>query len=98
VDDSSSKSKERTMKTNNHNSHPLAMGLLCGIAVGAALGLLFAPKPGRDLRHDIGDSARKLGHQSKAKYDSARRAVTSAVHAGKDAFHRVRGNGEAARA
>ena len=33
--------------------------LLVGGGVGAALALLFAPKPGREIRHDIADASRR---------------------------------------
>jgi gas vesicle protein len=84
--------------TTTTTAHRFATGLLCGVAVGAALGLLFAPKPGRELRHDLGDSARRLGHQSAETYEGAKRAVTSVVNAGREAVHKVRGDGQAARA
>jgi gas vesicle protein len=35
-------------------------GLLCGVAAGAALGLMLAPKPGRELRRQIADSTDAL--------------------------------------
>jgi len=33
----------------------LLIGILAGGAVGAVVGLLFAPKPGRELRNDLSD-------------------------------------------
>ena len=67
-----------------------AVGMLCGIAVGAALGLLFAPTGGRELRSKIGDGAKWLGDQSKDIYQTARRTVGDAVTAGRDAYQKTR--------
>jgi gas vesicle protein len=67
-----------------------ALGLLCGVAVGAALGMLFAPYDGRELRNKIGEQARRAGTQGREAYDSARRAVNDAVSAGRDAFNKTR--------
>ena len=72
------------------NGHGFAMGLLCGVAVGAALGLLFAPTEGRELRHKIGDGARRAGNQSREAYEGARRAVNDVISAGRDAFQKTR--------
>ena len=36
------------------------MGLLAGTVLGAGLGMLFAPKPGSELRSQLGESAGKL--------------------------------------
>lgn len=38
------------MKYNNNNATLTAVASIAGLAVGAALGILFAPKSGRDLR------------------------------------------------
>lgn len=79
------------MTTNRHEQgNGFALGMLCGVAVGAALGLLFAPTGGRELRGKIGDSARWLGNQSKDAYDTARRTMRGAVAAGRDAYNAVR--------
>ena len=40
-----------------------AVGVLTGVVMGAGLALLFAPKTGRDLRHDLGEST---GHAREA--------------------------------
>jgi gas vesicle protein len=43
-----------------------AMGIFgAGILVGAGLGLLFAPKPGRELRDDLRKNAEGLGENLK---------------------------------
>lgn len=38
------------MKYNNNNNTLTAIASIAGLAIGAALGILFAPKSGRDLR------------------------------------------------
>ena len=36
------------------------MGLLAGTVLGAGLGMLFAPKPGTELRNQLGEQAGRL--------------------------------------
>ena len=44
----------------SHHEHmsPFSAGLVAGIALGAGLALLFAPRTGAEIRHEIG----RLGH------------------------------------
>lgn len=44
----------------NDNSKVL-IGLLAGLAAGAALGLLFAPEPGTETRSRLGQSIKEFG-------------------------------------
>ncbi len=39
---------------------PLLYGLAAGAAVGGVLGILLAPKAGKETRHDIAQTAAKL--------------------------------------
>jgi gas vesicle protein len=52
--------------------------LLIGLGVGAALGLLFAPKPGRQLRKDL-----------RRSYDEALDTVSDWTDEAKDRFEEV---------
>jgi gas vesicle protein len=51
------------------------MGLLTGTVLGAGLGMLLAPKSGREMRHDIGEQASSLG---RAAGEQFRRAADAA--------------------
>lgn len=43
------------------------IGMLVGGALGAALALLYAPAPGEEIRHTLGDKATDLGDTVKGK-------------------------------
>ena len=73
-------------------------GLLCGAAVGAAIGLLFAPKSGAELRTQIADQADRLRKRAGEKVDQASQAVNEAVDRGRDAVRRGREKFDEARA
>ena len=45
------------------------LGVLAGIAAGAAMGILFAPKKGSDTRRDISKKADDLADALKSKID-----------------------------
>jgi gas vesicle protein len=36
------------------------LGLLIGVAIGAALGMLAAPRPGSETRHELGQRLRRV--------------------------------------
>ena len=57
-----------------------AMGIFgAGILVGAGLGLLFAPKPGRELRDDLRRNAGDLGENLKNKAEDLRQRLPDSV-------------------
>jgi gas vesicle protein len=74
------------------HSNGFMMGLLCGAAVGAALGLLFAPKPGSELRHQLYDSTerirRRAGEVAGEAYNQASGTVEDLVDKGRSAIRR----------
>ncbi|MFC4263011.1 YtxH domain-containing protein [Ferruginibacter yonginensis] len=76
-------------------SKKLITGILVGAAVGAALGILFAPDKGKETRKkiakktgDLGDTVRnkfnELGSALQDKYDSIRGEANSILDKGKD--------------
>ncbi len=73
------------------------IGLLCGTALGAAIGLMFAPKAGNELRQRLYDSTGDLRRKAYETYDQASEQVNTvaskarqAVERGKEAFDSAR--------
>ncbi len=54
-------------------------GLLFGAAVGAALGVIFAPRAGSDTRRQIAESGKNLREGALRTYEQAREGANSAV-------------------
>ena len=57
----------QTIPSRGDNVLPALAVFSAGILVGAGLGLLFAPKPGRELRDDLRKNAGDLGENLKHK-------------------------------
>jgi gas vesicle protein len=67
-----------------------AMGLICGAAVGAAVGLLLAPKSGVELRRQIATSTDRLRQRAATTVDRTAAVVDDAVQRSKDALQHGR--------
>lgn len=67
------------------------MGLLAGTVLGAGLGMLFAPKPGAELRTRLTEQAGKLRTTAADGYQQASGKVTQMVDRGREAYDRARG-------
>ncbi|UPT70746.1 MAG: YtxH domain-containing protein [Flavobacterium sp. JAD_PAG50586_2] len=52
----------------NSSTTKVVGALVVGAAVGAALGVLFAPKKGSETRQDIADNAKKMSKNLKNKF------------------------------
>ncbi|RZM07910.1 MAG: YtxH domain-containing protein, partial [Pedobacter sp.] len=55
---------------NSNSNTQVAIGLIAGLAVGAVLGILFAPESGADVRKNISDKASGLGSDARNLYSS----------------------------
>lgn len=66
------------------------MGLLAGTVLGAGLGMLFAPKPGAELRTKLSEQAGKLRTTASDGYQQATGKVTQMVDRGREAYDRAR--------
>ena len=66
------------------------IGLLCGTALGAAVGLMFAPKAGSELRQTLYDSTGDIRQKAYDAYGQATEQVNNYVAKGKQAVERGR--------
>ena len=66
------------------------MGLLAGTVLGAGLGMLFAPKPGNELRNQLGEQAGRLKTTANDTYQQATEKVSQIVERGREAYDRAR--------
>jgi gas vesicle protein len=67
------------------------MGLLAGTVLGAGLGMLFAPKPGNELRNQLGEQAGRIRSTANDTYQQASEKVSQMVERGREAYERARG-------
>lgn len=66
------------------------LGLLCGTALGAAIGLMFAPKAGSEIRQRLYDSTGDIRRKAYETYDQASEQVNNIVSKGRQAVDRGR--------
>lgn len=66
------------------------IGLLCGTALGAAIGLLFAPKAGSEIRQRLYDSTDDIRRKATETYDQASEQMNTMVSKGRQAVDRGR--------
>jgi gas vesicle protein len=66
------------------------IGLLCGTALGAAIGLMFAPKAGSEFRQKLYDSTGDLRRKAYETYGQASEQVNEMVTKGRQAVDRGR--------
>ena len=59
------------------------VGLMCGTMVGAALGILFAPKSGSDTRRELSDSSDRLQQKATEVYGQASESLNQIVSKGR---------------
>ena len=72
--------------TEPDNSRLFFYGLLFGAALGAAAGMLLAPRAGAELRHEMTDSARRLRRKAGEMYDEASHVVGDVATRSRRAF------------
>src|SRR5688572_3459049 len=66
------------------------IGLLCGTALGAAIGLMFAPKTGSEIRQTLYDSTGEIRRKATDAYGQATEQVNTIVSKGRQAVDRGR--------
>ncbi len=66
------------------------IGLLCGTALGAAIGMMFAPKAGSEFRQRLYESTGDIRRKAYETYDQASEQVNTMVSKGREAVDRGR--------
>lgn len=66
------------------------VGLLCGAALGAAIGIMFAPKVGSEMRRNLYDSTGDFRRKASDAYGQASEQVNHMVSKGRQAVDRGR--------
>jgi gas vesicle protein len=66
------------------------MGLLTGTVLGAGLGMLFAPKPGSELRNQISEQAGSLANSATEQVRRASDAASDLADRGRDIYGKAR--------
>lgn len=74
--------RESEIYESSGNGGGFVMGLITGAAVGAALGLMFAPKRGADLRDDIARSTEGVRRRASRAYDAVSDTVSDLASKG----------------
>lgn len=59
-------------------------GFIFGGIVGGVLGILLAPKSGREMREELSDEAEKLYAHTKTDFKHARKAAMKSFEEGRD--------------
>lgn len=76
------------------SSTSFLIGLLSGVAIGAALGILFAPDKGEVTREKIARKAEDLKEDLMDKMDEVKRAITDSIGKVKEKFEGSAGRAE----
>lgn len=63
----------------SENNRDLLAGIFIGALIGVTLGLLFAPKSGKETREDIARNADELLAKAKEGYEKSAEMVTKSL-------------------
>ena len=66
------------------NGDSFFKGFIFGSIVGGVLGVLLAPKSGREIRDELGEEAGKIFEHSKSDLENARKAAMQSFEEGRD--------------
>ena len=72
------------------NGGGVAIALFAGLAIGAILGLLFAPKSGKDTRNDLMDKGERLMEMGKESVSDVVEKTKDFVESGKQKIEELK--------
>ncbi|MDD8019378.1 MAG: YtxH domain-containing protein [Bacteroidota bacterium] len=71
------------MAGNDDNKNSFLIGFLAGSVVGAIVALLYAPKPGKELRADIKNKTSEIAETADEYISAARNKAVDIINEGK---------------
>src|SRR5271163_1845872 len=80
---------DRYMNDSNSGGS-FVLGLVTGAAIGVGLGMLFAPKSGRELRGQLSEQAGTLANQASEGYKRAAESASDLADRGRDIYGKAR--------
>lgn len=78
------------MNTETHANGRTGFLLLAGMAIGSALGMLFAPRTGAEIRRNLRESTERGRHALSQRGQQLSQSARDAVNKGKDFVQRQR--------
>jgi len=80
------------MSDNRDGSSALIVGFVVGAALGAGIALLMAPDSGEETRRRIGETAKRIKHTARHRFEDLKDTLVDrgkeAVSAGRDTYDR----------
>ena len=61
-------------------------GLIIGGVAGLAVGILYAPKSGKEIRKQISDSTEEILNKAKTQYEDTRKKLTEIAEGKKESY------------
>jgi gas vesicle protein len=83
-------STDRESSRQDHEGGSFAIGLLAGTAIGIGLGVLFAPRPGAELRGQLTDQANDLASSASRQYQRATSTASNLAARGREMYGQAR--------
>jgi gas vesicle protein len=68
------------------NKSNFALGALIGAAAGVAIGILFAPRSGKETRNMLGDKAKEYTEKSKEVLEKSKEVAKEKIKATADSI------------
>jgi gas vesicle protein len=68
------------------NSGEVILAFLLGSVVGACIGILFAPAPGKDTRKKLKDMMEDIGEKTEGAFEEGKEKVEEIISDAKDRF------------
>ncbi|MBC7333012.1 MAG: YtxH domain-containing protein [Actinobacteria bacterium] len=87
-------SQAQDREATSRNSFGMFLSLLAGVSIGVIIGILIAPKPGKELRRDIKEKGEEFIERSRKSFEEVVDVTRDLVHKGKTKIEEFKEKGE----